>query len=174
MAYILSKRLNKKEKQKVLSAMRKFHKENEKIENSNKSIREYNSTLKRQIKDIKAYNKKSKRKAPVPKAKYYKEQKMIPATKVIKDLRKKNISYSENNMYHDIRRTGATFNAKSAPKRQRAAKWFDDYFEPMRKKKGVSSKKAYEIWKKAQTQSYDNMTNAELEFALELREMGSP
>jgi hypothetical protein len=174
MAYILSKKLNKKEKQRVLSAMKKFHKENEKIENTNKSIREYNSSLKRQIKEIKQYNKTSKRKAPVPKANYYKEVKMQPATKVIRELRSKGISYSENNMYHDIRRSGATFNAKTTQKRQRAAKWFDDYFEPMRKKKGVSSKKAYDIWKKAQTQSYDNMTMAELEFALELREMGSP
>jgi len=155
MAYILSPRLNKKDKQKVLSAMRKLHRQNEKIENANKSIREFNSQQK--------YKKD-----------YMKLQRHIPASKVLRNLKDKGLSYSTDNMYHDVRRTGATFNAKSTPARQRAAKWFDEYFEPMRVKKGVSSKKAYDIWQRAKTQSYEYMTETELQFALELRELGSP
>jgi hypothetical protein len=153
--YILSKRLGESEKKKVLSEMQKFHKKNEQIESRNKSIREHNSKQK--------YKKD-----------YIKEEKMVPGTEVIKKLRSKGLGYSDKNMYHDINRKGATFNAKTSGARARATKWFDDYFEPFRQDKGLSRRKAYELWEKAKSQSYDNMTRMELEFALELREIGSP
>ena len=155
MGFKLSPNLNKSERGKVLRALKKFHKENEKIENANKAVREFNSTQK--------YKKD-----------YMKLQRLKPGTKVIKDLKKRGLNYDKNNMYFDIRRSGATYNAKTSEKRARAAKWFDEYFEPMRQKKKVSSKKAYDIWKRAKEQSYENMTQSELEFALELRELGSP
>ena len=56
----------------------------------------------------------------------------------------------------------------------RAQDWFDNYFEPFRKSKGLTARQAHKLWIAAKTQSYDHLTRAELEFALELREIGSP
>jgi hypothetical protein len=154
-SFKFSKELSKNERRKVQKALYDFHKKNQQIENSNNAIREFNSQQKY-------------------KREYIKLQKHIPGKRLIEDLRVKGLSYSESKMYFDIRRAGATYAARTPEKRARAAKWFDEYFEPFRKSKGLTAKKAQKIWERAKSQSYENMSKAELEFALELREMGSP
>lgn len=146
MAFKFTSRFTGRDRSKLTRELYKFHKANEQIENENKARREIG------LKPIR------------PKS----------AGTFIKEMQDKGLSYSTGNMYYDIRRAGATFNAKTPDKRARASKWFDEYFEPLRKQKKINAKRAYKLWERAKKQSYENMTQSELEFALELREMGSP
>jgi len=146
MGFKFSERITKKDKSKITKALYKFHKDNQIIENENNARRATGLKLK----------------------------KRRSAKDLILDLREQGLSYSEGSMRYDIRRAGATYNAKTPAARGRASKWFEEYFEPLRKQRKLSPKKAYKVWERAKTQSYENMSKAELEFALELREMGSP
>lgn len=94
-------------------------------------------------------------------------------TKFINELKEKNLNYSKDNMYHDLRRYASYYKAKSPEKAERAQIWFDNYFEPFRKKNKLTVKQAMELWQRAKTQSYEYMSISELELAIELREGGS-
>lgn len=176
MAFKFSNRLNDEERQIVEDKLAEFHKANEKIDNYNRAIRKERQEARDYLKYARA-NKIKLSKNEREQLNYLKGQKLkkkIPGKAIIEDLRDKGLSYSEKNMYHDIRRMGAFYNASTPEKRRKAIDWFDNYFEKLRKEKGLTAKQAYRIWERAKKQSYDNMSAAELEFALELREMGSP
>jgi len=93
---------------------------------------------------------------------------------LIRELKEKELNYSEGGIYHDIRRNASFFKSKTSEAESRAQDWFDNYFEPFRKSKGLTARQAHELWIAAKSQSYEHLTQAELEFALELRVIGSP
>lgn len=176
MAFKFSNRLTDKERRIIEDELAKFHKDNEKIDNYNRAIRKERKEAKEYLKYARDNNiKLSQRERE--QLNYLKSQKLkkkVPGKALIEDLRNRGLSYSKKNMYYDIRRMGAFYNASTPEKRRKAIDWFDNYFEKLRREKGLTAKQAYRIWERAKKQSYDNMSNAELEFALELREMGSP
>jgi len=92
------------------------------------------------------------------------------------ELRAEGLGYRRENLQHDIRRYKA-FKDSTTPDRRAANKrWFDTVFEPFRddrKKRGWSNREINEFWERAKTQSYDNLTEAERDEVLALREMYS-
>lgn len=84
------------------------------------------------------------------------------ATEIRNNLRSRGYGYTDKNMYHDIRRKTASFQAKDTQSRNNALKWFDKVFEPFRKDKGYSGKQANKTW--------DNARNQIQESELELSE----
>ena len=141
-----SRKLSKREQQQALGLLKDFHQRNLEIERINNELRKEGEPL------IKPFS----------------------GAHLIRQMEAEGINYSKGNIYLDIRRHGAYYKAKTPEAEQRAQDWFDNYFEPFRKSKGLTAKEAYELWIAAKTQSYENLTSAELEFALELREIGSP
>lgn len=91
-----------------------------------------------------------------------------------RELRAEGLGYRRENLQHDIRRYKAFKDSKTPEARAKNKRWFDRVFEPFRderKKAGWTNKQINEHWRRAQTQSYENLTAAELDSVLALREM---
>ncbi len=153
-----SRKLNVEQQKQAIQEIKRFHQNIQEIENINNSIRWKNKQI-RMGKET---------------GKIEKELSSPKGAELIRNLNKKDLNYSKTNMYHDIRRNAMIYKSKSAEKSQRAQDWFDNYFEPFRKAKGLTTQEAHELWIKAKEQSYEQMSATDLEFALELREIGSP
>ena len=92
------------------------------------------------------------------------------------ELKDAGYGYRRKNIQHDIRRFKTFENSKSPAARDSNKRWFDTVFEPFRKEKkaaGWSNNTINQFWEKAKTQSYENLTQAELDAVLALREMYS-
>lgn len=171
-----SRKLNKTQQMRALAEIKNFHQTIQEIENINNSIRYENKLIQREINELKFAkgDKKQKTKIKKLKSQFEKEIKAPTGSDLIKSLESKNLTYSKDNIYHDIRRNAMIYKSKSAEKSQKAQDWFDNYFEPFRKEKGLTTQQAHDLWVKAKEQTYDNLSVTELEYALELREIGSP
>jgi hypothetical protein len=77
------------------------------------------------------------------------------ASQISRKLMEKGISYRNTNMLHDIRRKEASFQSKTLEARKKALKWFDNVYEPYRKRKDYSSKSMTKAWERTITQSYE-------------------
>jgi len=153
-----SRKLNKDQQKLAIQEIKNFHQSIQEVENINNSIRWKN----KQIRSGKEAGKLEK------------ELSSPKGADLIRSLNKKDLNYSKTNMYHDIRRNAMIYKSKSIEKSQKAQDWFDNYFEPFRKEKGLTTQEAHSLWIKAKEQSYEHLNTTELEFALELREIGSP
>lgn len=153
-----SRKLNNSEQKKALQMIKNFHQTIQEVENINTSVRAHNYKV---------------RTGEITEN-LQKELSKPSGASLIRSLKEKDLNYSATNMYHDIRRNAAFYKSKSAEKSARAQDWFDNYFEPFRKSKGLTAREAHDLWIKAKTQTYEYLSTTELEYALELREIGSP
>jgi len=141
-----ARKLNDTQKDRVLELLDQYHNEQYEIEKINNQLRRDNQPL----------------------------VKKPSGASFIRQLQAEDIAYSKNGIYHDIRRNASFYKSRTYEKSLKAQNWFDNYFEPFRKAHGLTTKEAHALWLRAKTQSYENMTEAELAFAIELREIGSP
>ena len=171
-----SRKLSKIQQKRALTEIKNFHQTIQEIENINNSIRFKNRQISGEIAEIKVSKDITNKRSRINslKSKIEKELRAPSGNDLIKTLEQKNLTYSKNNMYHDIRRNAMIYKSKSAEKSKRAQDWFDNYFEPFRKAKGMTTAEAHALWIKSKEQTYDYLSATELEFALELRELGSP
>ena len=70
--------------------------------------------------------------------------------KMQREAMSKNLSYRRINMQYDFRRAQSTENAKSGEGKERAAKWFEEVYDPHRKAKGWTSAQETEFRRKGQ------------------------
>ena len=93
----------------------------------------------------------------------------LSATKIIENLSEKGLTYNRKNELRDIRLAKSFSKGKTPEAREKALKWFDDVYEPFREEKGYTSMTATEKWERARTQSYENLTRAEIDEIVDLR-----
>ena len=153
-----SRKLTTEQQKEALANIKEHHNNIQRIENINNSIRWKNKQIR----------------AGKETGRIEKELKFPKGADLIRSLESKNLTYSKSNMYHDIRRNAMIYKSKTDEKSKKAQNWFDNYFEPFRKAKGLTTQEAHTLWIKAQEQTFEGMTESELQFALELREIGSP
>ena len=171
-----SRKLNSDQQQEALNEIKKFHQTVQEIENINNAIRYENKQIRKEIAELKVDKTISNRQRKIKDLNSQIEKELRPPTgaDLIRTMERKGLTYSRDNMYHDIRRNAMIYKSKSDEKSQKAQDWFDNYFEPFRKSKGLTTQEAHDLWIKAKEQTYENMNATELQYALELREIGSP
>lgn len=98
----------------------------------------------------------------LPKKDWTKAVKEISSEDLVRTLRAKGISYKYQNMLKDIRRKDSTARATTPEARKNSLNWFDNVFEPFRKKHDYNSKQASEMWDRSVKQSYETKEQAEL------------
>ena len=143
---VFNSRLSKNKQNQAFKLLEKFHSENYEIEIIN--------------------NQRRKDGEPLLKSR--------SGASLIRELEQKKLLYTKDNIYYDIRRHAAYYKSKTSEKAAKAQEWFDNYFEPFRKEKGLTAKEAHKLWLSAKEQTYEALSSSELQYALELREIGSP
>lgn len=110
-----------------------------------------------------------------------------PARQIKTELRSKGLGYRDTNLFSDIARKKATFipvkegkkvSFKSLNPEQRKAslKWYDNTIQKYRDKykektgKSLAPSKAVKIWERAKRQSYDKLSDSEIDEAEEIWE----
>lgn len=107
-----------------------------------------------------------------------------PAREIKSQLRAKGLGYRDTNIYHDIRRRQAEYRPiigedrkvigqyRLAPdKRAKSLSWFDNVFERYRQERKLTSKQAEKVWNNARQQSYDKLSDEEIDEAEDIWEL---
>ncbi|MHC1567535.1 MAG: hypothetical protein ACXQTD_07485 [Candidatus Syntropharchaeia archaeon] len=69
-----------------------------------------------------------------------------PFAHIQEELRELGLSYRRKDMLEDYRRAGAIAFARDYEARVKAERWFEKFFEPARKKTGLTGRKFMEYW----------------------------
>lgn len=81
--------------------------------------------------------------------------------KMQREAKSKNLSYRRINMQYDFRRAQSMERAKGFVAKERAAKWFEEVYDPHRKAKGWSSKQETEFRRKGERGLLESLEEAE-------------
>ena len=81
--------------------------------------------------------------------------------KLQRESMKKGLSYKRKDMQYDLRRAQATMFAKTITKREHASRFFDNFFEPTRIKKGWKSPETTVFFRRGRLGMLDTMEEME-------------